>query len=82
MGYKYHPKNKKELIKNIKEHYKNNIFNLNDIDVSQITDFNRLFYSDKHTSHENFDVSDWDVSNGVDFSYMFYGCENFTSDLS
>ena len=82
LGYKYHPKNKKELIKVIEDHYKNNIFNLNDIDVSQITDFSKLFYEDKHTCHKDFDVSHWDVSNGQNFSAMFYNCYNFNCDLS
>ena len=82
LGYKYFPKDKDELQKIIKEHYKNNIFNLNDIDVSQITDFSYLFYDDKHTGHKDFDVSYWDVSNGVDFGLMFAKCTEFNSDLS
>lgn len=80
--YKYYPKNRKELLNAIEEHYDNNIYNLNDIDVYKITDFGSLFMNDTHTSNENFDVSKWDVRNGKDFSDMFCGCENFNCDLS
>ena len=43
--YKYFPKNKKELEKNIFEHFYQNIYDLNDIDVFKITDMNYLFGS-------------------------------------
>ena len=80
--YQYFPKNKIELIKIIKEHYKNNIYDLNDIDVSEINDFSEIFFYDEHTGYKDFDVSNWNVSNGVDFSEMFRGCKNFNCDLS
>ena len=72
LGYKYFPKDKDELREIIEEHYKNHNYNLNDIDVSQITDFSFLFTNDAYTGYKDFDISKWDVSNGVDFSYMFY----------
>ena len=80
--HKYFPINKKELKDVIQEHYDNGIYNLNDIDVSLITDFSSLFTSDRKTGHKDFDISKWDVSNGEDFSYMFFNCETFNSDLS
>ncbi|MBO6271659.1 BspA family leucine-rich repeat surface protein [bacterium] len=64
------------------EHYKNNIYDLNDIDVSKITNFAGIFYYDEHTAHKDFDVSYWDVSNGTDFADMFRVCEKFNCDLS
>ena len=80
--YQYFPKNKIELIKIIKEHYKNNIYDLNDIDTSKITNFSGLFWLDDSPNHKDFDISRWDVSSGKDFSFMFYMCKNFNCDLS
>lgn len=53
--------------------------NLNDIDVSNITDMCGLFMD---LNIGNIDVSTWDVSNVVDFSYMFADCKEFNGDLS
>lgn len=80
--YNYHPKNKDELLNVIKEHYDNDIYNLNDIDVSKITDFSELFVGDENTGNKDFDVSEWNVSKCKDFSNMFKGCEKFNCDLS
>ena len=70
-NYKYFPKTKKELkdiiIKRIKA--KGNEVDLNDIDVSKITDMSDLFGG----TDFNGDISGWDVSNVTDMNAMFYG---------
>ena len=54
---------------------------LNDIDVSQITDMGMISgtglfeYLDPH----DIDISEWNVSNVETMRCMFYGCENFIS---
>ena len=85
-AYKYFPKTKEELRKILEERLKEDKnANLNDIDVSKITEMglNNSYISlfeglDPH----NIDISEWDVSNVTNMSYMFYRCENFNSDLS
>ena len=71
--------NKKELkeliIQRIREQGLN--CNLNDIDVSKVTDMSELFMSSKF----NGDISAWDVSNVKNMSYMFYNSD-FNGDLS
>ena len=67
----------KEIIKDRLEKDPN--ADLNDIDVSGITDMSYLFcVLDPH----NIDISKWDVSNVKDMRFMFNRCENFNSDLS
>jgi len=80
--YSYFPKTNDELRKIIEDHYTAGIYDLNDIDVSQIKDFSDLFFKDNNTGNPEFDVSRWDVSNGINFRLMFYNCEKFNSDLS
>ena len=74
---KVQPKNKRQLKQLINYAFKHNIYDLNFIDTSEITDMSLLF------SHcmRNFDVSSWDVSNVRNMGYMFYHCKNFNCDL-
>ena len=78
--YNYYPKNLDELRKILKERLaKDKNANLNDIDVSKITNMSRLFQDlDPH----NINISDWDVSNVENMYCMFSWCGNFDSDLS
>ena len=59
---------------------------LNDIDVSKITDMGIANNKEKGLFEEldphDIDISAWDVSNVTNMSYMFYECINFNSDLS
>ena len=72
--YKYHPETKEELREILKERLdKDKNTDLNDIDVSGITDMSMLF---RGLNPHNIDVSEWDVSNITDMSYMFYNCQN------
>ena len=78
--YEYYPKSKEELIENIKELIKQDIYDFNCINTFNITDMSNLFddiYTDK-----NFDVSKWDVSNVTNMSYIFTNCREFNCDLS
>lgn len=81
-GYNYHPKDKKELKAAIQEHYDNDIYNLNDIDVFNITDFSYVFNYDENTGNKDFDISEWNVSNGINFLGMFNNCHKFNCNLS
>ena len=71
--YKYFPETKKELKEIIEKRIKDegNEVDLNDIDVSNITDMSNLF-GDFHSFNGN--ISDWDVSNVTDMTSMFYNC--------
>ena len=78
--YKYFPQTKEELkdiiLKRIKS--EGNKVDLNDIDVSNITDMSGLF----NNSNFNGDISNWNVSNVTDMKYMFCRCEEFNQDIS
>ena len=73
--YNYFPKTKRELQNIINHRIENegNEVDLNDIDVSNITDMSRLFEG----TDFNGDISQWDVSNVTDMSNMFYRCKKF-----
>ena len=75
---KVQPKNKKQLEQLIGYAFKHNIYDLNFIDTSKITDMSNLFVNYEY----DIDVSNWDVSNVRSMSYMFYECKNFNCDLS
>ncbi len=78
--HNYFPETKNELQDIIEQRIKeegNNV-DLNDIDVSNITDMSYLF-SD---SNFNGNISKWNVSNVTDMSFMFYECFKFNQDIS
>ena len=74
--HKYYPKDRDELKslidKLIKE--RGNDADLNDIDVSKITDMSYLF---KNMNIKDIDISNWDVSNVTNMNNMFFHCNNF-----
>ena len=80
-NYKYFPQTKEELQDIIKKRIKTegNEVDLNDIDVSQITDMSNLF---KNLYSFNGDISKWDVSNVENMSNIFFGCIKFNKDIS
>ena len=79
--YHYHPKDKYELISLLKEllEERGKDADLNDIDVSDITDMSELFYG---LNPHKIDISEWNVSNVTNMECMFERCKNFNSDLS
>ena len=79
-NYKYFPKTKEELKDIIVNRIKaeGNKVDLNDIDVSEITDMSELF---RETNFKG-DISNWNVSNVTDMSRMFLGCKTFNQDIS
>ena len=82
INYAYYPHNKDELIKILKERLKKDKnADLNDIDVSEITDMSRLFM-DLRWDICNIDISKWNVSKVTNMSNMFNLCFYFDCDLS
>ena len=79
-SYSCVPETKEELKEIIKERLEDDPnADLNDIDISSITDISELFFRlDPH----NINISDWDVSKVKNMNYMFEGCKNFNADLS
>ena len=69
-SYSCQPKTKNELDRLIDERIREQGVNcdLNDIDVSQITDVSYLFYGSKFDG----DISKWDMSNVTDMTCMFF----------
>ena len=78
--YKYFPQTKDELKEIIKQRIKDegNEVDLNDIDVSNITDMSNLFEDLDFDG----DISNWDVSNVTDMYNMFRECESFNQPLN
>ena len=78
--YNYFPKTREELqdiiLQRIKDEGKE--VDLNDIDVSKITDMSNLF----EDLDFNGDISNWDVSNVTNMSSMFYHCKAFNQNIS
>lgn len=89
----YHPVDKIELALSIAELFKQEIYDLNCIDTSKITDMRCLFstnvlgifsgtqYIELTNDFEKIDISNWDVSNVKDFSFMFANSK-FNGDTS
>ena len=86
--YKYtcHPTKNNELRSIIIERIKNEgpDCDLNDIDVSNMTDMSNLFNAHSVEIFKDFngDISRWDVSNVTNMAGMFSGCEKFNCDIS
>ena len=78
-AYSCQPKTKDELKYIIKDRISKEgpDCDLNDIDVSQITDMSYLFYESEFDG----DISKWDVSNVIDMTGVFYK-SNFNRDIS
>lgn len=82
--YQFKPANKNELFCLIKRLLKERGLeaDLNDIDVSGITDMSGLFvYEDYGIGEFNGDISKWDVRNVKDMREMFYNSK-FNGDIS
>ena len=75
---KVQPKNRMQLEELIDYAFKHNIYDLNFIDTSKITNMSYLFMNCEY----DIDVSNWDVSNVTTAFCMFVGCKKFNSDLS
>ena len=74
--YNYFPKTTEELHKILNERLsKDKNADLNDIDVSAITNMDSLFF---RSNIGDIDLSRWNVSNVKSMNNMFYECKNFT----
>ena len=86
--YKYQPKDKWELKEVLRKcmYERGNDADLNDIDVSQITDMEGLFDEFKSLPSKcepkNIDISKWDVSHVNNMDNMFKDLHEFSCDLS
>ena len=85
--YTCQPKDKNELRKILKERLsKDKNADLNDIDVSQITNMGPLNTSKyeglfENLDPHNIDISTWDITNVKNMRGMFANCPNFNSNL-
>ena len=79
-SYKYFPETKEELKDIINKRIKQegNEVDLNEIDVSKITDMASLFEG----TDFNGNISGWDVSNVTNMYAMFYSCKSFNKPLN
>lgn len=84
--YVEYPKDKKELVDILRKRLEDqsnasekNPINLNDIDISNITDLSNVFWRVSHLHPKYIDISHWDVSNVLDFSNMFNECSTLHS---
>ena len=79
IGYTYFPKTKQELLYLVKQRIseEGNKCDLNDIDVSKITNMTYLF----KYSEFNGDISKWDVSNVKDM-YGMFAFSNFNGHIT
>ena len=71
---KVQPKNKTQLKSLIEYAFNHNIYDLNFIDTSKITDMSNLFMNCEY----DIDVSNWNVSNVINMGCTFYNCNMFT----
>ena len=82
-----HPTTTEELQREIMARLDRGQYNLNDIDVSRVTNMSLVFstiheYKEYDQLLDKIDISRWDVSNVKDMNWMFGGCSNFNSDIS
>ena len=77
-----HPTTTEELQDEIQIRLDRGQTNLNDIDISKITDMSFLFQPLRKYDLSKIDISEWDTSNVTNMNSMFYCCKSFNSDLS
>jgi len=79
--YNYKPESRAELIKLVQQliFERGTNADLNDIDVSEITDMHNVF---EHILIEDIKINMWDVSKVKNMYGMFQGCKKFNGDLS
>ena len=77
-------KNKKKFnpvtLDELKALTNNNSIKLSDIDVSQLSSLEGLFFNSKRTDFSG--IEEWDVSKVTNMRNMFKGCETFNEDIS